>query len=198
MVERRLSVQRQQIQDPAAGLHRRAAKRLPAPGNGEIDAPAAQFDLALPRQAAVLPGRRIGLPRRAAPDSCSGAGPIRNSERFRRPALLLALLTTAGPAVKLVPMKAKLISRFRDVADDDSLIEMVVWHVPVPVPPSGHCYKYRLVYVVAGQRVIGFDNERGKGDHHHVGSAELPYVFQGVDRLIDDFVEEVERWKREH
>jgi hypothetical protein len=111
---------------------------------------------------------------------------------------LLALLTTARAAVKLVPMKAKLITRFRDVADDDSLIEMVVWHVPVAVPPSGHCYKYRLVYVVAGQRVIGFDNERGKGDHHHVGSAELPYVFQGVDRLIDDFIEEVERWKREH
>jgi hypothetical protein len=26
----------------------------------------------------------------------------------------------------------------------------------------------------------------------------LPYIFQGVDRLIDDFIEEVERWKREH
>ena len=95
-------------------------------------------------------------------------------------------------------MKAKLITRFHDVADDDSLIEMVVWHVPAPVPPSGHWYEYRLVYVVAGQRVIGFDNQRGKGDHHHVGSAELPYVFRGVDRLIDDFIEEVERWKREH
>ena len=95
-------------------------------------------------------------------------------------------------------MKAKLITRFRDVADDGSQIEMVVWHVPAPVPPSGHRYKYRLVYVVAGQRVIGFDNERGKGDHRHIGTAELPYIFQGVDRLIDDFIEEVERWKREH
>ncbi|MBK8523758.1 MAG: hypothetical protein IPL58_06360 [Betaproteobacteria bacterium] len=95
-------------------------------------------------------------------------------------------------------MKAELITRFRDVADDESQIEMVVWHVPTPVPPSGHSYKYRLVYVVAGQRVIGFDNERGKGDHRHVGTAEWPYVFQGLDQLIDDFIEEVERWKREH
>ena len=114
------------------------------------------------------------------------------------PFLLLALLTTINPAIKLTPMKAKLITRFRDVADDDSLIEMIVWHVPAPLPPSEHCYKYRLVYVVAGQRVIGFDNERGKGDHRHVGSSELPYAFDGVDRLIDDFIEEVERWKREH
>lgn len=111
---------------------------------------------------------------------------------------MLALLTTGGLAVNLLPMKARLITRFRDVADDDSLIEMIVWHVPAPVPPSGHCYKYRLVYVVAGQRVIGFDNERGKGDHRHVGNRELPYVFEGVDRLIDDFIEEVERWKREN
>lgn len=95
-------------------------------------------------------------------------------------------------------MKAELITRFRDVADDGSQIEMVVWYVPAPVPPSGHRYKYRLVYVVAGRRVIGFDNERGKGDHRHVGTVELPYVFQGVDQLIDDFIEEVERWKREH
>jgi hypothetical protein len=51
----------------------------------------------------------------------------------------LALLTTINPVIKLTPMKAKLITRFRDVADDDSLIEMIVWHVPAPVPPSEHC-----------------------------------------------------------
>jgi hypothetical protein len=55
-----------------------------------------------------------------------------------------------------------------------------------------------LVYVVGSQRVIGFDNELGKGDHRRIGDAELPYVFQDIDRLIDDFIEEVERWKREH
>lgn len=95
-------------------------------------------------------------------------------------------------------MKAELITRFRDVAEDETGIEMVVWRVPAPVPPSEPGYKYRLVYVVAGKRVLGFDNERGKGDHRHVGDTELPYVFLGVDQLIDDFIEEVARWKREH
>lgn len=92
-------------------------------------------------------------------------------------------------------MKAELITRFRDVSEDGTGIEMVVWKVPEPVPPSGHSFKYRLVYVVDGRRVIGYDNERGKGDHKHVGEHEMPYEFAGVDRLIDDFIREVEQWK---
>jgi hypothetical protein len=95
-------------------------------------------------------------------------------------------------------MKADLITRFRNVSEDGTGIEMVVWRVPEPVPPSEHQYKYRLVYVEGGRRIVGFDNERGKGDHKHVGDVELPYVFATVDRLIDDFIEEVERWKQEH
>lgn len=95
-------------------------------------------------------------------------------------------------------MKADLITRFRNVSEDGTGIEMVVWRLLEPVSPSEHQYKYRLVYVEEGRRVVGFDNERGKGDHKHVGDKELPYVFDTVDRLIDDFIEEVERWKQEH
>ena len=74
---------------------------------------------------------------------------------------------------------------------------MVVWQVPEPVSPSEHPFKYRLVYVINGERVIGFDNERGKGDHKHVGGRELPYRFVSVDQLIDDFLAEVEQWTSE-
>lgn len=92
-------------------------------------------------------------------------------------------------------MKATLITQFRNVFADGSLVEMLVWRVPSPVPPSEHGYKYRLVYVVDGERVVGFDNERGKGDHCHIGGAERAYGFETVDRLIDDFLLEVEKWK---
>lgn len=92
-------------------------------------------------------------------------------------------------------MKADLVLRFRDVSEVGDGVEMVVWRVPVPVAPATHGYKYRLVYVEAGVRMIGFDNERGKGDHKHVGDAETPYVFIDVDHLIDDFIAEVEKWK---
>ncbi|TAN53677.1 MAG: hypothetical protein EPN21_00830 [Methylococcaceae bacterium] len=92
-------------------------------------------------------------------------------------------------------MKAELITRFRDIADDGTGIEMVVWRVPDTIPPSEHFYKYRLVYVENGKRVIGFDNERGKGDHKHVEDTETPYLFVDVDKLIDDFIAEVEKWR---
>lgn len=88
-------------------------------------------------------------------------------------------------------MKAVLITDFKDVADDGSIVHMVVWRVPEPVPPTTHGFKYRLVYIVNGERVIGFDNERGKGDHCHLDGKERPYTFQTIDRLIDDFIAEV-------
>jgi hypothetical protein len=95
-------------------------------------------------------------------------------------------------------MKAEPITRFRDASDAGTGIEMVVWRLPAPVPPSAHGNKYRLVYVVEGQRVIGLDNERGKGDHMHRGDRQSPYAFVDVDRLIDDFIREVQTWQGEH
>ncbi len=70
-----------------------------------------------------------------------------------------------------------------------------MWRVPVPVPPTSHGFKYRLVYIVDGVRVIGFDNERGEGDHRQDGAEEGPYRFTYVDRLLGDFVEAVETWR---
>jgi len=55
------------------------------------------------------------------------------------------------------------------------VVEMLVWQLPAPVPPSEHLFKYRLVFVRDGKRVIGYDNERGKGDHRHLGKKQMPY-----------------------
>ena len=69
---------------------------------------------------------------------------------------------------------------------------MVVWRVPEQVPPSDHAFKYRLAFVRAGKRVVGYDNERGKGDHKHVGGRETTYRFVDVDTLLADFLRDVE------
>ncbi|MBH9779255.1 hypothetical protein FE551_18735, partial [Clostridioides difficile] len=61
-------------------------------------------------------------------------------------------------------MNAALVIRRRVVFGDRDFAELVVWRVPLPVPPTDHGFKYRLVYIVQGRRGIGFDNERGKGD----------------------------------
>ena len=60
---------------------------------------------------------------------------------------------------------------------------MVAWRLPEPAPPCSHPFKYRLVYVVEGERVIGFDNERGKGDHSHIEGEERPYCVRGHGSL---------------
>ena len=68
---------------------------------------------------------------------------------------------------------------------------MVVWLVPEPVPPSEHPFKYRLVFARDGKRLVGYDNERGKGDHRHVGKKEQPYTFVDEASLFEDFWQDV-------
>ena len=71
------------------------------------------------------------------------------------------------------------------------VVEIVVWQVPKPVPPSEHPFKYRLVFVRGGKRVVGYDNERGKGDHRHIGKSEMSYRFIDEAQLLDDFWQDV-------
>lgn len=71
------------------------------------------------------------------------------------------------------------------------VVEMIVWRVPTPIPPSEHLFKYRLVFVRNGERVVGYDNERGKGDHKHIGKKEMPYQFIDEDKLLLDFLQDV-------
>ena len=89
-------------------------------------------------------------------------------------------------------MAAQLITAIKNINPDGSLLEIVIWKVPKPVPPTEHGYKYRAVYVVNGVRIVGFDNERGKGDHCHIDGKELPYAFKGVDQLLEDIIASVE------
>ena len=95
-------------------------------------------------------------------------------------------------------MQAKLITRFKNITPEGNIIELVVWRLAIPIPPCIHHYKYRAVFIVNGERVIGFDNERGKGDHIHCHGNEQPYQFTSIDQLIDDLITEVEQWKNEH
>ena len=91
-------------------------------------------------------------------------------------------------------MKAELLMRERRVLEA-GFIEVIVWKLPTPLSASTHSFKYRLAYVVASECVVRYDNEAGKGDHRHVGTKEMPYVFVSVDQLLDDFLADVAAWK---
>ena len=84
-------------------------------------------------------------------------------------------------------MNAKLIVRDRTLYEGGYISEVVIWSVPESVPPCKHGYKYRLFYGRPGERIIGYDNERGKGDHRHLRRVELSYQFVSIAKLLDDF-----------
>jgi hypothetical protein len=88
-------------------------------------------------------------------------------------------------------MSAVEIFRDKLVLGPTELVEVVIWQVPTPVPPSEHDFKYRLVYVRNGKRIVGYDNERGKGDHKHVCDTEEAYTFTTLERLLADFEADV-------
>lgn len=92
-------------------------------------------------------------------------------------------------------MDARLLVRHRRVFADGTIEEMVVWILPHPVPGSSHNFKYRLFFGTRGQRLIGYDNERGKGDHRHIEGVEEPYIFTSPRQLVIDFQGEVARWR---
>lgn len=43
---------------------------------------------------------------------------------------------------------------------------------------------------------MGYDYERGKGDHKHVEGRELRYRFLSVEQLVEDFLADVERIRK--
>ncbi|MDR3515548.1 MAG: DUF6516 family protein [Azospirillaceae bacterium] len=53
--------------------------------------------------------------------------------------------------------------------------------------------KYSLFYGYPGKRLVGYDNERGNGDHRHTEGREQPYAFTTVEALIADFVADVKK-----
>ena len=77
--------------------------------------------------------------------------------------------------------------------DDGAIVEMTIWDVPEPVPGSAHRLKYSLFYGYPGRRVVSYDNERGKGDHRHLGDLEEPYTFTTVEQMVADFLADVRK-----
>ncbi len=88
-------------------------------------------------------------------------------------------------------VRATLLVRTKEVRDDGTIVEIVVWELPKPLPPCSHHYKYRLFYGNESASRVRYDNERGKGDHRHVGEKETSYAFSTLEQLLDDFERDI-------
>jgi len=88
-------------------------------------------------------------------------------------------------------MTAALLAQAKEVRDDGTIVEIVVWALDEPLPPCAHSYKYRLFFGRPGECFVRYDNERGKGDHRHVGGKESIYGFTTLEALLADFEPDV-------
>jgi hypothetical protein len=88
---------------------------------------------------------------------------------------------------------SELLFKTKSVFSDGSIMEIVLWKVPAPIAGSRHTYKYRLYWGRDGMWIVGFDNERGKGDHCHLDGKEHAYAFTSPEALIEDFYAEIRR-----
>lgn len=89
-----------------------------------------------------------------------------------------------------MPTAVKILSEKRAYAGGH-ILSITVWGVPDPVPPSEHPFKYSLFFGRRGERLVAYDNERGKGDHKHLLGVEHPYAFVSLRRLVADFLDDV-------
>jgi hypothetical protein len=91
---------------------------------------------------------------------------------------------------------AVLLARAKEVRDDGSIVEIVIWQLPEALLPSRRRSKYRLCFGAGSVTRVLYDNERGKGDHRHIGVAELDCAFTSIEQLLEDFRSDVERWEQ--
>lgn len=76
---------------------------------------------------------------------------------------------------------------------DNAFFEVALWHLPEPVLGSTHSFKYRLALIIDEVCVLRYDNERGKGDHRHIGDREEPILSTTLEALFDAFQADMER-----
>lgn len=91
---------------------------------------------------------------------------------------------------------AVLVLQEKFTMDDGYIVQMKVWQVPTAVRGSKHRFKYSLFFGKEGKRIIAYDNEAGKGDHRHYEDLELAYTFTTKEKLLDDFIDDIETWLR--
>ena len=87
--------------------------------------------------------------------------------------------------------RAQLLYDLKRQYDDGHVVQARIWHVPSPVRGSAHNLKYSLFYGHEGQRLVGYDNEAGKGDHRHYGDRQEIYGFTDLEQLVADFMADV-------
>jgi len=74
------------------------------------------------------------------------------------------------------------------------IVDMVIWELPQADAERPHGLKYSLQCCREdGSLVVRYDNELGKDDHRHYPEGEEPYVFESVEKMVADFLADIQR-----
>jgi hypothetical protein len=90
-------------------------------------------------------------------------------------------------------MSAVLLENWKITLDNGTIVQIRIWQLGARTAERPHALKYSLFYGRPGKRIIGYDNEAGKGDHRHYHDREEPYRFSTFERLLADFWRDVTR-----
>jgi Family of unknown function (DUF6516) len=88
---------------------------------------------------------------------------------------------------------ASLIEDRKLLLDSGAIVQIKVWQLPEATGERPHALKYSLFYGHPGERIVGYDNEAGKGDHRHYREREEPYQFTTYQNLLADFWQDVKK-----
>jgi hypothetical protein len=84
--------------------------------------------------------------------------------------------------------RAELYLQTKLTDDQGNIRDIVIWKIePGRHTPEG--VRYPLAFVPAGTRrpAVLYDNHPPKGHHRHIGSAQAPYQFETIAKLLSDF-----------
>lgn len=94
-------------------------------------------------------------------------------------------------------MKAVRIFYDKAVLPDGAIVQMTIWQLPDATQERLHGLKYSLFYGDDEGRIVGYDNESGKGDHKHIRDVQTRYKFISVETMVADFLADVKRIRNE-
>lgn len=97
-------------------------------------------------------------------------------------------------------MRANLLIHNKKPLSHYEFIEIKVWEITEDKNfPEG--VKYSMVYIRKDKnkfnRILGFDNEKGKGHHMHLYDKEIKIEFNGWKDLLKQFYKKVEKLRED-
>lgn len=88
---------------------------------------------------------------------------------------------------------ATLLENRKLALDNGTFVQIKIWRLPVKSAERPHGLKYSLFYGRRGERIIGYDDEAGKGDHRHYRKHQERHQFTTFENLLSDFWRDVRK-----